>query len=167
MLAVIEKIKAGFMARYERPLNHSITNVWDALTKNDKLAQWMPNLEVVCLEQNGIIKFNMNDGTGNFFDMKIRDYKENEILEFEWGNGWVCFELISKPVGCLLVLKEFFPALNDHTPKDLAGWHVCLDVLSDLLEGHTYAEFPRGKWEKWHKEYIKLVEGSLQANSEE
>jgi uncharacterized protein YndB with AHSA1/START domain len=157
MLAVIEKVEGGYIARYDRPLKHSVEKVWAALTQNEKLGKWMPNLHVEDLRSGGTIKFNMNDGTGASFDIKIRECKENEVLEYDWGDGWVRFEFSPKPEGCLLVLKEFIPTLNDHTSKDLAGWHVCLDVLADLLRGHDHKEFPRGNWEKWHKEYVTSV----------
>jgi uncharacterized protein YndB with AHSA1/START domain len=145
MLAVIEKVEGGNIARFDRPLNHPVEKVWAALTQNNKLEKWMPNLQVKDLRSGGIIKFNMNDGTGASFDIKIRDYKENEVVEYEWGDGWVRFELYPKQEGCLLVVKEIIRTINDHTSKDLAGWHVCLDVLSDLLRGHYYTEFPKRK----------------------
>jgi uncharacterized protein YndB with AHSA1/START domain len=157
MLAVIEKVEGGHIARYDRPLKHSVEKVWAAITQNDKLGKWMPNLQVVDLRNGGTIKFNMNDGTGSTFDIKIRDYKENEVLEYEWGDGWVRFELYPKPEGCLLVLKEFISTINDHTSKDLAGWHVCLDIMLDLLNGHYYSEFPKENWEKWYQKYVIYV----------
>jgi uncharacterized protein YndB with AHSA1/START domain len=157
MLAVIEKEDAGYIARYERTLNHSIEKVWAALTQNKNLEKWFPNLQVVDLRSEGIIKFNMNDGTGSSFDIHIRECKENEVLEYDWGDGWVRFELYPKTEGCQLELIEFIKALNDHTSKDLAGWHVCLDVLSDLLSGKEYAEFPKENWENWHKQYVISV----------
>lgn len=157
MLAVIEKVEGGYIARYNRPLKHSVEKVWAALTENDKLEKWMPNLEVVHLQQGGTITFNMNDGTGSSFGMNIRDFKEHAVLEYEWGDGWVRFELSSKSDGCLLVLKEFIPELTDHTSKDLAGWHVCLDVFSALLEGR-FMDFPKGDWEKWHDKYVDAVD---------
>jgi uncharacterized protein YndB with AHSA1/START domain len=157
MLAVIEKVEGGHIARYDRPLKHSVEKVWAAITQNDKLGKWMPNLQVVDLRNGGTIKFNMNDGTGSTFDIKIRDYKENEVLEYEWGDGWVRFELYPKPEGCLLVLKEFISTINDHTSKDLAGWHVCLDIMLDLLNGDYYSEFPKENWEKWYQKYVIYV----------
>ncbi|ELK47704.1 SRPBCC family protein [Halobacillus sp. BAB-2008] len=159
MLAVIEKVEGGHIARYNRSLNHSVEKVWAAITQNDKLGKWMPNLQVVDLKQGGTIKFNMNDGTGNSFDIKIRDFKKNEVLEYEWGDdGWVRFELYPKAGGCLLVLKEFISTINDHTSKDLAGWHVCLDVLIDLLNGRYHEKFPKENWKKWHQKYIVSIE---------
>jgi hypothetical protein len=98
----------------------------------------------------------MNDGTGSSFDIKIRDFQKDSVLEFEWGDGWVRFELSPKSSGCLLVLKEFISILNEHTSKDLAGWHVCLDLLTALLDGH-YIDFPKDEWERLYKNYIVAV----------
>jgi uncharacterized protein YndB with AHSA1/START domain len=156
MLAVIEKTEGGYMATYNRPLNYSAEKVWAALTQNDKLEKWMPNLEVKDLHPNGTIQFNMNDGTGSSFDMKILDYKEYALLQYEWGEGWVRFELYPKDDGCLLLLKDFIPNLSDHTPKDLAGWHVCLDVFIALLDGKMM-DFPKAEWKAWHEKYTQLI----------
>jgi hypothetical protein len=73
----------------------------------------MPNLQVEDLRKGGTIKFNMNDGTGSSFDIKIRDFIKFSVLEYEWGVDWVRFELYAKKDGCLLVLKEFISCIND------------------------------------------------------
>ncbi|RFU62405.1 SRPBCC family protein [Peribacillus glennii] len=157
MLAVIEKAdNGGYFARFERPLKHSVEKVWAALTENDKLEKWMPNLQVDDLRKGGTIKFDMKDGSGTFIDMKILDFEEYSVLEYEWGNDRVRFELYPQPDGCLLVLKEYINTLTDHTSKDLAGWHVCLDAFSALLEGR-FMDFPKAEWEKWHDKYAASV----------
>ncbi|MGG0187873.1 SRPBCC family protein [Bacillus rhizoplanae] len=157
MLAVVEKFEDGYVATYNRPLHHSVEKVWATLTENGKLEKWMPNLQVVDFRKGGIIKFNMNDGTGKSIDISIIDFRELEYLQYEWGEGWVRFELFPKDDGCLLVLKEYIPTLSDHTSKDLAGWHVCLDMFSTLLDGQ-YMDFPKGEWEKWHEKYVRIIQ---------
>ncbi|MDQ0900238.1 MULTISPECIES: SRPBCC family protein [unclassified Paenibacillus] len=152
MLASIQKVEGGYIARFDRPLNHSIEKVWAALTENDKLVRWMSNLQVEDLRIGGNIKFDMKDESGTFIDMKIADFQPYSVLEFEWGDDRVRFELYPKPEGCLLVLKEFISALTDHTPKDLSGWHICLDMMYALLDGH-FMDFPKGEWEKWYEKY--------------
>ncbi|MBM7585409.1 uncharacterized protein YndB with AHSA1/START domain [Bacillus pakistanensis] len=156
MLAVVEMVKGGYIATYNRPLHHSVENVWVTLTENGNLEKWMSNLQVVDLREGGTIKFNMNDGTGKSFDIAIMDFKEMAYLQFEWGEGWVRFELFPKDDDCLLVLKEFIPSLSDHTSVDLAGWHVCLDMFSALLEGQQM-DFPKGEWENYHGKYVRIV----------
>lgn len=41
MLASIQKVEGGYIARFDRPLKHSVEKVWAALTENDKLARWI------------------------------------------------------------------------------------------------------------------------------
>lgn len=55
--------------------------------KNDKLQQWMPNLEVVDLRKSRKMKFNMNDGTGNSFEIAILDFQPQTYWQFEWGEA--------------------------------------------------------------------------------
>ncbi|WP_042347700.1 SRPBCC family protein [Bacillus massiliigorillae] len=156
MLAAIEQIEDGYIAQFQRPFKHSANHVWAALTENNQLAIWMSNLQVVDLRKNGNIKFNMNDGTGKSLNMKITDFEDNSIVEFEWGNGKVRFEVVATEEGCILLMHEFLPIINDHTPKDLAGWHVCLQILSELLDGKVI-DFPKDEWEFWYEKYIELT----------
>ncbi|MBY8911382.1 SRPBCC family protein [Bacillus sp. YC2] len=156
MPAAVEKTEDGYTAAFHCPLHHSAETVWAALTENDTLQKWMPNLQVKDLRKNGAITFHMNDGTGDSFDMKITDFKEQSFLQYEWGEGWVRFELCPENDGCLLVLKEYIPALSDHTSKDLAGWHVCLDVYRALLDGR-YMDFPKDEWEKQREKYAAII----------
>lgn len=156
MLAVVEKFEDGYIATYNRVFHHSVDKVWSSLTENDKLEKWMANLQVMDLRKGGTIKFNMNDGTGKSLDISILDFKELSYLQYEWGEGWVRFELYPKDDGCLLVLKEYIPTLSDHTSKDLAGWHVCLDMFSSLLDGQ-YMDFQMDAWEEWHDKYINVI----------
>lgn len=93
MLAVIEKNEGGYVARYDRPLKHSVEKVWSALTENDKLAKWMPNLQVEELRKGGTIKFDMKDGSGTFIDIEILDFQHYSVLEYTWGRNRVRFEL--------------------------------------------------------------------------
>ncbi|KHD85334.1 SRPBCC family protein [Bacillus ginsengihumi] len=161
MLAVIEKLESGYIAKFNRPFKYSVSRVWAALTENDKLERWMPNLQIQDLRKGGTIKFDMKDGSGKCFDINILDVKEYSVLEYTWGEDRVRFELFPTSDGCLVILKEFISTLTDHTSIDLAGWHVCLDLLSALLDGHPRA-FPKDEWEKWHAAYSKSVENELQ-----
>ncbi|SKB89717.1 Activator of Hsp90 ATPase homolog 1-like protein [Lysinibacillus sp. AC-3] len=117
----------------------------------------MNNLEIIDLRKNGKIHFNMNDGTDNYMEITITDYIEKEVLEFDWGKDTLRFELSPTSSGSILVLLESIGALTEHTPKDLAGWHICLGLLSDLLNGTVHGEFPMEEWQKWFAEYKQLV----------
>ncbi|RJE86268.1 SRPBCC family protein [Paenibacillus sp. 1011MAR3C5] len=155
MLAVLRQVQEGYRARFERQLNHPVAKVWTALTENGQLKKWFSELYVDDLREGGVIKFDMQDGT--FEEMAILALKEQSVLEYTWGEDQVRFELYSEAGGCRLVLIEKIRVLTDHTPKDLAGWHVCLDVIEALLEDKTL-ESRKSVWETRYNEYAQLVE---------
>ncbi|UUI03967.1 SRPBCC family protein [Oceanobacillus jeddahense] len=156
VLASLEKTENGYIAIFKRQWENAVEEVWSALTENNKLQQWMPNLEVVDLRTNGTMKFNMNDGTGEFFEITILDCKENSYWQFEWGEGSVRFELKPAEDECVVLLKEYIPVLNNHIAKDLAGWQICLEMLHEVLKGRQM-EFPKQSWEAYYEEYQKIV----------
>jgi uncharacterized protein YndB with AHSA1/START domain len=153
LLAQIEKVENGYTVRYERHLKHSVEEVWSYLTDNDKLPQWFSELRVDELREGGVIKFDMGDGS--FEEMKILDLKMNSVLEYTWGQDIVRFELSQEQDGCSLVLLEKIHTITDHTPRDLAGWHVCLDVIAALLDGKIIDR--KDEWKKWYEKYVQAV----------
>ncbi|WP_341300810.1 SRPBCC family protein [Lysinibacillus sp. FSL H8-0500] len=158
MFAIIEKQSNHHVAKFKRPLPHPVDTVWAAVTKNENLQKWMGNLEIIELGKNRKIHFNMNDGTDAYEEIAITDYAEQEILEFDWAADTVRFELSSTENGSLLLLVETMRELTAHTPKDLAGWHVCLDLLADLLNGIEHTDFPMENWQQCFNEYQKRID---------
>ncbi|WP_102345653.1 SRPBCC family protein [Bacillus sp. Marseille-P3661] len=152
MLAQINKVENKYIATFIRHWDYSVGEVWSWLTENDKLEKWFSELEIDDLSEGGIIKFDMQDGT--FEEMKITNLKVFSVLEFTWGEDLVRFELEEKNNGCRLLLIEEINKVSMHTPKDLAGWHVCLDVIHALLNSESICRQP--EWEKWYEQYAKL-----------
>lgn len=148
MLAVVTKTADGYVARFERKLKFPVEKVWEMLTANEKLSGWFAELRVEDLREGGLITFDMGDGT--FEEMKITAFKHLSVLEYTWGNDLVRFELYPEPEGgCTLILQEFIRELNDHSPRDLAGWDVCLNAIAALLAGETFDE----RKEAWEPKY--------------
>jgi uncharacterized protein YndB with AHSA1/START domain len=155
MLARIEKVENGYTAKFERHYHHSVEEVWSWLTDNDKLPQWFSELRVDELREGGLIKFDMQDGT--FEEMTILELKPNSVLEYTWGEDIVRFELTQEQEGCCLLLIGKINALTNHTPKDLAGWHVCLEVIHALLDGRTIVS-REDEWKRWYEKYVKAID---------
>ncbi|MEF2966622.1 SRPBCC family protein [Paenibacillus sp. M1] len=155
MLAVLKQAGNGYVARFERHFAHAVEEVWSWLTVNEKLEQWFPELEVDDLRKGGVIKFNMQDGT--FEELMIIYMEINSVLEYTWGEDTVRFELYPESDGCRLVLIEKIHQITNHTPKDLAGWHVCLDVIKSLL-GELTMDSRKKEWEKWYEEYVRYID---------
>lgn len=155
MIAKIQNDKDGFTARYERHFHHFVEKVWSMLTDNEKLQQWFSELQIADLRKGGLIKFDMQDGT--FIDMEILDYEAFRVLAFEWGEDIARFELSPTPEGCHFLFIETITSFTDQTIKDLAGWHVCLDVVEALLDGRTIVS-RKEQWESWYVKYKELLE---------
>ncbi|OMD34010.1 SRPBCC family protein [Paenibacillus odorifer] len=154
MLANIQKKDQHYVARFERQLKHSATEIWSYLTENEKLALWFSELKIEDLRESGLIKFDMQNGT--FVDMEITVLQHQSIFEFTWAEDLVRFELYPNSEGCLLVLNETLQTLTPHTPRDLAGWHVCLEVIQHLLEGTTLKS-RKDEWNKWYEQYREAI----------
>lgn len=157
MLASLIKNDNVFIATFERTFDQPVEKVWSVLTENNQLAKWMSHLEIKDMRKGGLIIFNHNDGSGNFIEMEITDYVEQSVIEFEWGNDIVRFEVHPTETGSVLLLKEFIKDLTDHTPKDLAGWHMCLNIFNDVVNGVENQMPDNNEWEKWYEEYKNLV----------
>jgi uncharacterized protein YndB with AHSA1/START domain len=160
MLAVLQANQSGYTARFERHFPHSVEEVWSYLTENEKLAKWFSELRVDDLRAGGIIQFVMPDGT--FLELPIIEMSTHSVLEYTWGEDRVRFELYpeSESGGCHLILIEMINKLTDHTPKDLAGWHVCLEVIAALLDGKT-VESRKEVWKIWHEKYVELIKNFM------
>ena len=99
------------------------------------------------------MKFDMPDGTVE--ELEITELKKHAVFEFSWWTDSVRFEMSPELNGCKLVLIERIEEITNHTPKDLAGWHVCLDVIMALMDGRTIARME--EWKKWYEEYIQVI----------
>ncbi|UFJ39575.1 ABC transporter substrate-binding protein [Brevibacillus humidisoli] len=146
-----------------RRLLEDSEKVWASLTENEQLAKWFPELRMDELREGGVITFDMQDGT--FEELRIIEFAMYSVLEYTWGDDQVRFELYPDGEGCRLVLIEKINKITDHTPKDLAGWHVCLDVIEALLDGSTL-EDRKNEWEKWHEKYVQVIEKLPKGESE-
>jgi len=154
MIANLKKTDVHYVARFERQLKHPASEIWSFLTENEKLALWFTELRVEDLREGGLIKFDMQDGT--FEEMTITALQHESVLEFTWAEDSVRFELYPNSEGCLLVLNETIRTLTPHTPRDLAGWHVCLDVIQHLLDGTTL-ESRKAEWNVWYERYREAI----------
>lgn len=151
--------KEQLHAVFTRSFPFSSDDVWNMLTDNKKLQSWFPELEIVEHKKGGVIQFDMQDGT--FEEMKILAYHHLETLAFTWGEDSVEFQLKKKPEGCTLILHETIIDITPHTPRDLAGWHVCLDVIQTILAGEEVKD-RKQSWGIWYDQYVQAIESIKQ-----
>jgi uncharacterized protein YndB with AHSA1/START domain len=155
VIADIKKTDDGYLVKWERNLNHSVEAVWAMLTDNERLEKWFDELRAGDLRQGGFMKFYVPDVMDE--KLEIREYEPNAVLEFDWFGDVIRFELHPENEGCALFLLEKVQTITEQTKKDLAGWHVCLDVIIALLDGNPIQR--DDEWKQWHAIYTdKLKE---------
>ncbi|MBY7142325.1 SRPBCC family protein [Virgibacillus sp. NKC19-3] len=158
MIATIDKSEDVPVAVWIRQINYPVDEVWSYLTENQKLQLWFPELEIKHLQADGEIHFDLQDGTHETMD--ILEVDRERVFAFTWDQNSVRFELTANTFGCRLVFHEYLNEVTDHTPMDLTGWHICLDVIEALLDGTTIRN-RRGRWNKWYPKYQELVKEAL------
>lgn len=155
MIADIKKDIDGYLVKWERRTNKPVEAVWAMLTDNNELEKWFEELRAGDLRKGGFMNFYIPDVMDE--KLKIMNFKPNSVLEFDWFGDVIRFELYAENDGCTLILLEKVKTITEQTKKDLAGWHVCLDVIIALLEGETFQR--DDAWKLWHEKYTeKLAE---------
>lgn len=155
MRAEITQQAKGYKAVYERELAHESHKVWSMLADNSQLKLWFDELRIAEPGVGGKLVFDMGDGS--IEELSITDYEEGRVLAFEWWVDHVRFE-VEEVNGEKSVLRliETIERITDQTAKDLAGWHVCLDVIEVILNDEKIDR--DSEWQHWHEEYKRLLD---------
>ncbi len=155
MIAEIKQQEEGYTALFERQLSHSSDVVWSMLADNNRLKKWFDELQIAESGKGGKLVFDMGDGSID--ELAITDYVEGRVFAFEWWDDHVRFEVEPENEGITkLRLIETITRITPQTAKDLAGWHVCLDVIEAILNDEKIDR--KHEWEHWHREYKRLLD---------
>lgn len=147
-----------------RDLPGSIERVWDYLTKSELRQKWICAGDVAD-QVGGSIVFEFDhsrlsqhptpsthQGGGEHHMVGvIRVYEPPHHLAFSWPSGEgetpteVVIQLTEIEGGVRLRLRHEKLSTDDYKSGASAGWHVHLDILGDLLEGHEGRDF----WEHY------------------
>lgn len=152
MLAEIQQVNDETVAEFHRDFPYPIQEVWTMLTDNDHLVEWFSELRIHELAEGGKLLFDIGDGS--YEEMTITEVKIPTVWEFTWDKNLIRFNLSENPRGTHLVLKEYMKEVTEHTARDIAGWHVCLDVIGLLLANKPIED----RQEEWNKVYPQYNE---------
>jgi len=174
----IEKVDGRYVLRFERRFTHPVERVWDALTRPERLAEWLGSDEIeLDLVEGG--RFDVRTtGPPELVEAIIREAGEEALMQhntilrvqrpllFEHTFGdpdsIARWELQRDGDGCRLVLTHTEPAgfpVAD-APRDLGGWHTLLDLLTVALDGRP-AAWSAAEWEANRDRYA-ATPGSAQ-----
>lgn len=118
-----------------RELNHTPEKVWRALTEPEHLREWAPFDADGTLGEAGTTVKLTTVGAPQLqvSDTTVKRADPPSVLEYEWGDGDVRWELEPFDGGTRLTL---WSNIDRHfISMGAAGWHICIDVMDHLLGG--------------------------------
>jgi uncharacterized protein YndB with AHSA1/START domain len=140
--------------RFSRDLAHPPEKVWRAVTEPGHLAAWFPQRIVGEWVTGAPLTFEAPAGEHPAFDGEVLACEPPSLLEFRWGTDVIRFEIVPHDGGCTFVLTDVFSELGK-AARDAAGWHTCVDLLEQHLDGAAAPWPPTERWNKVHPGYVR------------
>ncbi|MEI9936221.1 MAG: SRPBCC family protein [Pseudomonadota bacterium] len=143
-----------------RELAHPPAKVWEALTEPEHLRQWAPFDSDQNLGTVGSAKLTtVGAPTPMVSETQVKRAEAPKLLEFNWGGQDIRWELEPLAGGTRLTLWHNID--RRFIAMGAAGWHVCFDVLTRLLDGQPIGRIvgPEAMkfegWQRLHAEYAQ------------
>ena len=144
-----------------RELQHPPAKVWSALTDPSQLREWAPFDANKNLGTVGIVELTtVGAPTPQVSETKVTRADAPRVLEFNWGGQDIRWEL--EPLGAKGTKLTLWHNIDRRfIAMGAAGWHVCLDVMDHLLDGHPTGRLvgadalKSGDWQRLNAEYSK------------
>jgi uncharacterized protein YndB with AHSA1/START domain len=143
-----------------RELRHPPKKVWQALTDPAQLREWAPFDASGSLAAIGPVKLTtVGTPTPVISDTRVTRADAPNLLEYRWGDSDMRWQL--EPLGTGTRLTLWANIDRRYISMGAAGWHICIDVLDQLL-----ADQPIGRiagpdamkfagWQRLNVEYAK------------
>jgi uncharacterized protein YndB with AHSA1/START domain len=167
----IEKIDGRYVLRFERRLSHPVEQVWNAITRPERITQWFGEGDVeLDLVEGGRFEIRTT-GPPELVEAIIAEAGDVALVshdtvlrvdppflfEHTFGSdpGSIArWELQRDGDGTRLTLTHTEPPGFDavNAPRDLAGWHAVLDRLAAVIDGASIP-WQKDHWEKYRDHY--------------
>lgn len=144
-----------------RELRHPPALVWEAITDPAHLREWAPYDADRSLGSVGTATLTTVGAPQPFAtETRVTRADAPRLLEFNWGGQDIRWQL--EPLaggGTRLTLWHNIE--RGYISMGAAGWHICLDVLDRLLDGHPIGRMVGmpvmkfGGWQRLNAEYAR------------
>jgi uncharacterized protein YndB with AHSA1/START domain len=137
-----------------RELRHPPSLVWEALTEPAHLAEWAPFDADRALTAGAAVKLTTIGAPADVqvSEATVKRADAPKLLEYSWGGGDLRWQLEAIDSGTRLTLWHNIN--RGFIAWGAAGWHICLDVLRQLLAGEPIGRMvgPEvAKFEGWQR----------------
>jgi len=142
-----------------RELRHPPAKVWTALTDPIHLREWAPFDADGSLASVGSVKLTtVGAPTPVVSETRVTRADAPKLLEYNWGDKDLRWEL--EPLGDGTRLTLWHNIDRRYISMGAAGWHICFDVLDQLLAGEPLGRIVGGAamqfdWPRLNTEYAK------------
>jgi uncharacterized protein YndB with AHSA1/START domain len=161
--AILEEVGGRPALRFERALPHPPERVWRALTEVEEQFAWHPTPGRFEPRTGGRVEWDPEGRVKGMAAGEVTAYEPPHLLAYTWGvdpgeqPDHLRWELRPHDDGCLLVLVHTFGD-RVRAASYGAGWHLCFESLSALLErgerkGVAGPDDPR--WQKLNEHYLR------------
>lgn len=143
-----------------REMRHAPEKVWQALTEPAHLREWAPFEADHNLGTAGASVKLTTVGAPNapVTETKVTRADAPRVLEYKWGDKDLRWELEALGGGTRLTLWHNID--RGFISMGAAGWHICFDVLDQLLSDNPIGRIVAGEamkfeWPRLNAEYAK------------
>ncbi|QAT83336.1 activator of Hsp90 ATPase 1 family protein [Corallococcus coralloides] len=143
-----------------RDLRHPPAKVWQALTDPAHLAQWAPFDADRSLASVGPVKLSTAKApTPMVAETTVKRAEAPKLLEYSWGQQDLRWEL--EPTGANGTRLTLWHNIDrGFISWGAAGWHICFDVLDQLLSGDPLGRIVgpdamQYDWQRLNSEYAE------------
>jgi uncharacterized protein YndB with AHSA1/START domain len=143
-----------------RELRHSPEKVWQALTEPAHLREWAPFEADESLGTVGttVRLTTVGAPTPQISETRVTRADAPKLLEYNWGGNDLRWELEAAGGGTRLTLWHNID--RRFIAMGAAGWHICLDVLDQFLNGTPLGrivgnEAMKFDWQRLNSEYAQ------------
>jgi uncharacterized protein YndB with AHSA1/START domain len=150
----LEQVGGTWRLRFERRLPHPPERVWRSLTEPDRLRSWFPDQVRGEWRRGARLHFVDAGNEAAAFEGEVLACDPPFLLEFTWGTDVLRFEIKPDRDGSILVLFDTFAELGK-AARDAAGWHACLDMLENELQGTSPGWTTGERWREVHPAYVE------------
>lgn len=160
---IVRKTDNGYEVVFERHVSHQPAEVWAMLTEPDKFAMWFcARLDIDGRPGGQLVEHHDHVSVDVFGE--ITRWEPLRIFEHSWWFGdrpaeprdSVLWELFPEDTGTRLVFMDLRQNLDAGA---IAGRHVCLDVLSAVLDGADPKDHSAPEGEVRHGSFVPTRAG--------
>ncbi|MCG1020975.1 SRPBCC family protein [Sutcliffiella horikoshii] len=123
-----------YALKFERFFPHPQEQVFCVITNPSSFSQWYPFATgEMDLKLGGKIAF--NDGEGTTYEATVTELEKPYLFGFREVDDLINISLHEEEKGCRMIFTHTFID-GAWAVNTAAGWHRCLDVLYQIVNGH-------------------------------